>query len=170
MINENSTVKEMREFAAKANITIPFNTRSKKAIFELLKNPKTAAAGKSTDPSAEALAAHKAKVQAEQESKAKTKADNIKKACKKPLSEKEKAYLAELELLARSGRQPNTDQMRDLGILRKRAEITKLSVVEQNELAETEVRRQAPDATQIPSSGVTDEERYEALKKRSEIE
>lgn len=164
MLNEESTVKEMREFAAKTNIEIPKNKTTKAAILEFLKNPK------STDPAAEALSAHQAKEQVKRDLQTKTKEDNLKKACKEPLNEKEKAYLAELEVLARSSRTPNTDQMRDLMVLRQRSKITRLSVVEQNELAETEVRRQAPDATEIPSSGVTENERYEQLRKRSEIE
>lgn len=164
MLSEESTVPEMRAFAAKADIVIPKDKTKKADIFEFLKNPQ------SKDPAAEALAAHKAKEQAENELKAKTNAEKLKRACKEPLSEKEKAYLAELELLARSGKQPNTDQMKDLGILRERARITKLSVVEQNELAEIKVRRQAPDATPIPSSGVTENERFDSLQKRSQIE
>lgn len=164
MLNEKSTIKEMQEFAAKAEIAIPKDITKKADIFAFLKNPR-----KSTDPSAEALAAHKAEDQAERELQAKTNAENLKRACKEPLNEREKRRLAELELMARSGKQPNTDQMRDLAVLRERSRITPLSVVEQNELAEIEVKRQNPGAAPIPSSGVTEEERYEQLGKRSAL-
>jgi hypothetical protein len=163
MLNEKSTVKEMREFAGKIGREIPKDKKSQKEIFKFLTKPPK-------DPAAEALAKQQAKAQEERELKVKTEEAKVKKACKKPLNEKEKAYLAELEVMARSGKQPNTDQMKDLAVLRRRQAITKLSVVEQNEMAALEIKRQAPDAVQVPSSGVTEEERFQGLEARKDIE
>ena len=161
---EEMSIAEMKEFAAKTSIVIPKDKTTRAAILDFIKNPKP------IDPVAEARAAHQAREKSQAEQSAKTKEARYKKACKKPLNEKEKAYLAELEVMARSGQTPDTDQMKDLGLLRARAKITKLSVIEQNELAEIEVRRQNPDAVQIPSSGVTEEERFQDLKARCEIQ
>jgi len=160
---EDMTIAELREFAAKVNIVIPEDKTLKKDILDFLKKPK------SKDPAAEALAAQKTKEQEVRDLQAKTRADSIKRACKQPLNEKEKVRLAELEKLSRSGKQPDTDQMRELGILRERSKITQLSVVEKNELDELEVKRQAGVSEAIPSSGVTEDERYEQLEKRRKI-
>lgn len=163
MLSEQSTVAEMKEFAAKVGTVIPKEITRKPDILEFLKNPKP------KDPAAAALAAHKAKEQAERDLQAKTQEDNFKKEIKKPLNERGKAYLAELEAMARSGKIPDTDQMKDLRLLRERVKVTPLSVIEQNELAELEVKRQNPEATKIPASGVTEAERFDDLGKRSQL-
>jgi len=167
-VEDMKTVEELREFADHANITIPAGKKTFQGILGHLKNPKSSP--KSTDPAAEALAAQKAKEQGQRDLQVKTRAEKLKKALKKPLSEREKVYLSELEVLARSGHQPDTDQMKDLALLRKRAEITRLSVVEQNEMAELEVKSQAGTVAPAPLSGVTEKERLEQLRGRSEIE
>lgn len=155
---EDMTILEMLEFAEKAEIVIPQNLKKRGDILEFLKNSgkvKTESAGpqKSAVPTPKQI----------QE-------DRDKKAAKIPLSEQDKARLAGLEKLARSGKSPDIDQMKELRILRLRKTITPLSVIEQRELEELRLKAEGAPVDGSNKSGLPDDERLEELRKRSEIE
>lgn len=154
MINENSTVNEMREFAAKAEVTIPKELTKRADILEFLKNPnKESTPPKPTGPTPEQI-----------------QTDRDKRAAKVPLSESDKTYLAQLEKMARLGNPiPDSDQMKDLRILRMRKTITPLSLIEQRELEELNLKAEGAQLDGANVSGLPDPERREELLKRSEI-
>lgn len=150
---EKMTLKQMREFADKAEVSIPENLKTKDDILAYLKEPKP------TEPPEQPKGPTPEQIQD----------DRDKKASKVPLSESDKARLAGLEKLARSGRSPNIDQMKDLRILRERKKITPLSVVEQKELDELTLKEQGNPIDGSNISGLPDDERLSELRKRSEI-
>jgi hypothetical protein len=96
-----------------------------------------------TDPVKIAAREHANRVSAQLELQAKTIEDNRKKALKKPLTEPEKFRLGQIEIAAQSGKQPNVDDMKDLGLLRQREMITPLSTVEEVELNRLNIAIQA---------------------------
>jgi len=153
---EDMTIPEMREFAAKAEIDIPPNLKKKDDILEFLKNH-----GK-VKPTADPPRPQCPTPNQIQE-------DRDKKEAKIPLSEKDKARLAGLEKLARSGKSPDIDQMKELRILRLRKRITPLSVIEQRELDELVLKAEGNPIDGSNRSGLPDEERLTELRKRSEL-
>lgn len=147
---ETATIKEMREFGKKINRPVPTELTKKADILAFLKDTKQADKPKVPTPK-------------------QIQDDRDKRAAKIPLNEEEKARLAELEKLARSGRSPDIDQMKELRILRMRKTITPLSVVEQRELDELTLKAEGNPIDGSNVSGLPDAERLNELKKRSEL-
>ena len=148
---ETATVKQLREFAAKIGREIPSALKKREDILNFLKNP------------------NKEEKKPKVPTPTQIQNDRDKRAAKVPLSEEEKARLAELEKLARSGKSPNIDQMKELRILRMRKTITPLSPVEQRELEELALKAEGNPIDGSNKSGLPDAERLLELKKRSEV-
>lgn len=147
---EEMTVNELKEFAAKINKVIPEGTTKRADIIKFLSGP--AEEVKSPGPN--------------ENTKRLNQIERDKKAASVPLTEADKAYLAELEVMARSGRSPDIDQMKDLRTLRLRKEITPLSIVEQRELDELALMAEGSPIDSTNRSGLPDDERLADLKRR----
>ncbi len=150
---EDMTIAEMREFGLKIENPVPAKLTKKADILAFLSKPD--------------------KVKEEEKPKVPTpkqiQDDKDKKAAKVPLNEEEKARMAELETLARSGRSPDIDQMKELRILRMRKTITPLSLVEKRELDELALKAKGNPIDSSNKSGLPDKERLAELNKRSEL-
>ena len=156
---EEMTKKEMQEFAAKAEIIIPKELKSRADILEFLKNPNKDKEPESPTPPKPAGPTPQ-----------QIQADRDKRAAKVPLTEADKSYLANLEKMARLGNPiPNSDQMKDLRILRMRKAVTPLSAIEIRELEELNLKAEGAQLDGENVSGLPDPERREELLKRSEI-
>lgn len=147
---EEMTVVELKEFAAKINKVIPEGTKKKADIIKFLSESEE-------------------EIKPCENTKRLNLIERDKKAASVPLTEADKAYLAELEAMARSGRSPDLDQMKDLRILRLRKKITPLSKVEQRELDELELKAEGSPIDSTNRSGLPDDERLAELKKRREL-
>ena len=151
---EEMTIPELKEFAAKINKVIPEGTTKKADIIKFLSETKEEV--KPPGPS--------------ENTKRLNRIERDKIAASVPLTEADKAYLAKLEAMARSGRSPDLDQMKDLRILRLRKEITPLSVIEIRELDELALKAEGSPIDGSNRSGLPDEERLADLMKRRELE
>lgn len=151
---EDMTISEMREFGLKIESPVPAELTKRADILAFLSKPK-----QTDKPEAPKVPTPK-----------KIQDDRDKRAAKVTLNEEEKARLAELEKLARSGKSPDIDQMKELRILRIRKTITPLSLIEQRELDELALKAKGNPIDVSNKSGLPDAERLAELKKRSDIE
>jgi len=150
---EEMTIAELKEFAAKIDKVIPEGTTRKADIIKFLSGTKEEV--KPPGPS--------------ENTKRMNQIERDKKASSIPLTEADKAYLAKLETMARSGKSPDLDQMKDLRILRRRKEITPLSIIEQRELEELKLMAEGSPIDSTNRSGLPDDERLADLTKRREL-
>ena len=149
---EDMTIKELKEFAAKIDKVIPEETTKRADIIKFLSGTKD-----------------EVKLPNEN-TKRQNQIERDKKAASVPLTEADKAHLAELETMARSGKSPDLDQMKELRILRLRKEITPLSVIEQRELEELALKAEGAPEDSSNRSGLPDAERLADLNKRRELQ